>query len=113
MAKKTSATKKITAAASAEADVVSYTVPAAEKFKAESVYVSFPAGTYFELELTIKRGIKQIAPENGVYVGDAQVIEDEFFEDMSSGERVVVHYKNTNATQQREAFVIVRGERDR
>jgi len=110
VAEKFSKPYKLTASAGAEGDVTLYTVPAARKFKTRSVYISFPVGTYFELEISILRGIKQIAPGEGVYVGDAQVIEDKFIEDMSSGERVILHYKNTNSTQQREAFIIVRGE---
>jgi hypothetical protein len=93
----------------ASGDVVLYTVEPAATFKTESVYVSFPAGTYSELEVSIYRGIMQIAPSKGAYVGDNQVIEDEFVEDVSSGERVILHYKNNNTTQTRECFVIVRG----
>jgi hypothetical protein len=89
--------------------VVIYSVEPARSFKTESVYVSFPAGTYSELEISILRGIMQVAPGSGVYVGDNQIIEDEFIEDISSGERVILHYKNNNSTQAREAFVIVRG----
>ncbi|RLF47328.1 MAG: hypothetical protein DRN20_06075, partial [Thermoplasmata archaeon] len=62
------------------------------------------------LEVTIKRGIKQIAPYRGAYQGDAEVIEDEFIEDISSGERVIIRYKNNNETQVREAYVLIRGE---
>jgi hypothetical protein len=109
MAKRFSATYHLIANAGASGDVTIYEVEAARSFKTESVYVSFPAGTYHELEVSIYRGIKQIAPGYGVYVGDNQVIEDEFIEDISSGEHVILHYKNNNATQTREAFVIVRG----
>ena len=110
MAEKISVPYHLQAAAGAEGDVTVYTVDAAKKFKTASVYLSFPAGTYFELELSIKRGISQIAPHQNSYVGDNQAIEDEFIEDVSSGERVIIHYKNMNATQAREAFVLIRGE---
>jgi hypothetical protein len=109
MAKRFSITYKLTASPGASGDVTIYTVEAARSFKTESVYVSFPAGTYHELEVSIFRGIMQIAPGSGVYVGDNQVIEDEFIEDISSGERVILHYKNNNSTQTREAFIVVRG----
>jgi hypothetical protein len=93
----------------ATGDIVLYQVEQAARFKTESVYVSFPAGTYSELEVAIYRGIMQVAPSQGAYVGDNQVIEDEFIEDISSGERVILHYRNSNTTQVRECFVIVRG----
>ena len=83
---------------------------AAKRFVTKSVHVQFPPGTYFELELYIKRGEKQVAPYTGSYRGDAAVVEDEFVEDISSAERVILHYKNNNSTQIREAFVLVRGE---
>ena len=86
-----------------------YEVKAGMKFKTESVYVSFPNGTYHELEIAIFRGAERVAPSVGTYVGDGNVIEDEFFTDYSSGEKVRLYYKNNNSTQTRECFVIVRG----
>jgi len=91
-------------------EITLYEVEAARQFKTSSVFVAFPVGTYFELEMAIKRGIKQIAPYQGTYRGDGYVIEDEFIEDMFSGERVILWYRNNNTTQIREAFIIVRGE---
>ena len=110
MGKKISIAYYLSASAGAESDVVLYTVEAARKFITKSVYVHFPPGTYFELELGIYRGIRKIAPYKGVYRGDANVIEDEFIEDISSAERVILHYKNNSSTEVREAFIIVRGE---
>jgi len=109
MAIKVSIPYMLTASAGAEDDVTVFEVPAARKFKTASVRISFPAGTYYELEISIYRGIKQIAPYTGVYQGDNEVIEDEFIEDISSGERVILHYKNTNSTEVREAFILIRG----
>ena len=110
MAKKISIPYHLVADPGAEDDVVLYTVEAARKFKTKSVYLFFPIGNYMELQVRIFRGMQQIAPYKNYYTGDGNVIEDEFIEDMSSGERVILHYKNTNSTQQREAFIIVRGE---
>ncbi len=104
-----SVAKRIVVDPGKEQDILLYEVEPARRFKTESVYISFPAGTYSELEVSIFRGLKQVAPSNGVYQGDLQVIEDEFIEDMSSGEHIYVHVKNTNTTQTRECFVIVRG----
>ena len=110
MGKKISLAYYLQAAAGAEDDITLYTVEPARKFKTKSVYIQFPPGTYMELEVSIFRGIKQIAPYQGTYRGDAAVIEDEFIEDISSAERVIIHYKNNNSTEVREAFILVRGE---
>jgi len=110
MGKKISIAKLITVDADTEEDVVIYTVDEATKFKTKSVYLAFPAATFGELEVSIFRGIQKIAPYRGVYLGDNNVIEDEFIEDISSAERVIVHVKNTNTSEARQVFVIVRGE---
>jgi len=110
MGKKISIAKYLSIDPGDSGEIVAYEVDPAKSFKTQSIYVAFPPGTYFELELSIMRGINQIAPYNGTYRGDASVIEDEFIEDISSGERVIIKYKNNNTTQVREAFVIIRGE---
>lgn len=110
MGKKISIAYYLSVSGGDEGEVEIYTVEAAKRFITKSVYVSFPPGTYFELEVSVYRGIKQVAPHSGTYRGDAQVIEDEFIEDMSSSERVIIHYKNHNSSQTREAFILVRGE---
>ena len=58
------------ASAGAEGDIVLYTVEAARRFKTKSVYVFFPIGNYFELQVYLKRGEKQIAPYKNYYCGD-------------------------------------------
>ena len=110
MGKKISIPYYLSVPGGSEGNVLIYEVEAAKRFVTRSVYISFPPATYYELELSIFRGIKQIAPYKGTYRGDAQVIEDEFIEDISSAERVILHYKNNNTTQIREAFILVRGE---
>ena len=110
MGKKISIAKLITVDAGAEEDILLYEVEGARKFKTKSVYLAFPASTMGELEVSIYRGIQKIAPYKGVYLGDNNVIEDEFIEDISSAERVIVHVKNTNTSEARQVFVIVRGE---
>ena len=112
MGKKISIGKYISVDANTEEDVLLYTVEAARTFKTASVYVAFPAGSFCDLQVTIMRGIKQIAPGEGYYCGDNNVIEDEFIEDISSAERVIVHVKNTNTSEVRDVYVLVRGELD-
>jgi len=110
MTKKVSIAYHLEASAGSEGDVVLYTVPAARKFKTKSIYIFFPIGNNFELQVYVKRGEMQIAPRENYYVGDGNVIEDEFIEDISSAERVILHYKNTNSTETRECFILMRGE---
>jgi len=110
MPRKVSIATKVTADASASGKTTVFTVPGAYVFRTASVYISFPAGTYGELEISLYRGEQKIAPYSGVYTGDACVIEDEFIEDIASAERVIVAYKNNNSTQAREANIIIRGE---
>ena len=109
MARKISICHKVTASAGAESDVTIYTVQNAKQFKLESIYVSFPAGTYYELELSLYYGAKKIAPEEGVWVGDNQNYEDVLDFTLFSDDGLVLHYKNNNTTNTKEAFVIVRG----
>lgn len=107
--KKISIAYSLTAAANANSTTTIFTVPAACTFRVTSVYIHFPAGTYYELQLRLLRGIQQIAPYSGYYVGDASVIEDEDVSDLASGDHLNVYYKNTSSTQTRQAFIIVRG----
>jgi len=109
MVRRFSIVYKLTADPGASGEIVIYEVEPAYRFKTESVYIAFPAGTYGELEVAVYRGINQIAPSKGVYCGDNMVIEDEFVEDISSGERVILKYRNLNTTQVREAYIVVRG----
>jgi len=109
MAKRFSVTYHLVANGGESGQKEIYRVEAGRTLKTESVYIAFPAGTYFELEISIFHGINQVAPSSGVYVGDNQVIEDEFIEDIPSSERFLLNYKNNNSSQTREAFVIVRG----
>ena len=110
MSRKISIAHQLSADAGTEGDVTLYEVEPARRFVIKSVYISFPAETDFELALSIFRGIRQIAPYIGAYRGEAQVIEDEVSEEISSSERVVLHYRNESTATVNKAFVLVRGE---
>lgn len=101
--------KHITADAEEEDDYTLYEVKSAKRLKLTRVRVSFPAGTYHELSVSLKRGLEQIWPVGDGITGDNEVIYDNIDEEIESGSRLILHYKNSNTTQEREVTVMVTG----
>ena len=87
-----------------------YTVEAARKFKLTKVVINFVADTAFDVEVIIKRGIRNIVPREGYISGDSGTIEVNAEEEISSGERIIVYWKNNNATTDKKFFVLIEGE---
>jgi len=110
MGKPISIPYKLTADPGTEEVIPIWTVDKAKIFRMNSVRISFPQATYYELEIALQRGIKQIAPHIGKYVGDNEVINDELEAELESGSELKLYYKNLNTTQIRECSVLVRGE---
>ena len=110
MGKKASIAKYISVNAGEEKDVLLYTVDDAHRFNVESLSIIFPSGVNAELEVSLLHGIKQFAPYVGKYQGDGYTIDDVSNEVLDSGERILVHVKNTNTSSAHSVFVIVRGE---
>jgi len=94
----------------ASGTVTIYTVPAAVKLKVIETNVFFPTGTYGELEVTFWRGIMQLLPNTGKYTGDGLVMVDDTPAEWGSGEKVVLKYVNTNPTETRDCWVLMKGE---
>lgn len=109
MGKQISLAYYLEASAGDEGDVTIYTVEAARKFKCTSCRIQWQKDSAFELQLYLKHGEYQFAPREGYYASDGGNLEDRFEEDFSSGDRLILHYKNTNTTTTRKALVIVRG----
>jgi hypothetical protein len=101
---------KLTAGKGEEGDVTLYTVEAARVFKLRNISTNFPSGQAFKLEISIFRGMKQVAPSVGVYSGDGSVIKDESDEEFQSGERIIAHYKNTDTANAQSCFILLTGE---
>jgi len=109
MGKKVSIAYYLNASAGAEGDAVIYTVPAAKSFKTEKITIHLESDSNFELELSIHVGIHQIGPTEGVYKADCGVISDVLDYELGSGERLILHYKNSNASVAKKALVLVSG----
>jgi len=110
MARRITIPYHLSAGAGAEGDVTLYTVQGARKFTSRIFMVLFPAGTYGELKIHLRHGVKKVMPEVGDYVGDNCLFEDDMQEVWYSGTKVIMHYKNENTTEVRECFVWLRGE---
>ena len=103
-----SAAYALAASGGASGTVTVFQVPSGKAVRVVGVYVAFPAGTYGELSLSILRGSAKIAPYSGSYRGDNMVIEDSFISDTFSDSDVVLSYANSNPTQTREAYILVK-----
>jgi len=100
----------LTADPGAEGDVTLYTVPSARTLTITQIQIHFPSGTAGELELSFYRGIEVVAPTTRVYTGDDVLWRFNVNIVFGSGSEVVLHYKNTNTTTAREAYLLLIGE---
>jgi len=100
----------LSAPGGAEGEVVLYKVQDGKRFGLKRSEFFFPVGTYFELELAIIHGIKQVIPLEGKHKGDNMAIADMRQYSYLGGEEVKLYYKNLNATQVREASIVIHGE---
>lgn len=97
------------ATADTEADVTIYTTPKGWDFETKEVCVAFPPETDFELEVSFYDGIKKVAPTTGVYVGKGMSFSTDRKIKFEEGSKIILHYKNTNATTVREAVIEIIG----
>jgi len=100
----------LTASGGADAEVSIYTVLGGYVLKNRQLNIHFPVGTYGELEIYFKSGDTQVMPSKGVYVGDNVMLTDELPAEWDAGSDVVMHYKNANATETREAYILLEGD---
>jgi len=110
MAKYISIAYTLTASAGSEGDVTLYRVEDARVLRLTDVRVNFPSGQAFQLQLSLYRGVQQVAPYQGVYAGNGGVMADSVDVVLQSGERLILHYKNTDTTNPQSAFILVGGE---
>ena len=100
---------KLEAAANSEGDVDIYTTPKGWDFKTKKVSVAFDPATDYDLEISFFDGIKQVAPTTGVFVGKAMAFNTAREIEFEEGSKIILHYKNTNATTTRKAVIEILG----
>ena len=109
MAKPFTYTYLLTASPSTEDEAEIATIGGARKFTAKSITIYWPSGCNFELQIRLMKGIYQFAPGNGYYASDGRTTRDVCEEVFQSGERIIVHYKNTNASTTYKALIQISG----
>jgi len=87
-----------------------YTVPPGHILTLKVVQVAFPAGTYGEFQISIYYGNMKVWPETDYIVGDNVIYRKEVKIKYFSGDVVRAYYKNTNATETRDAYIDLEGE---
>jgi len=108
--RKVSVAYYLTVSPGAEGEATVWDVPDGRVFRLQETHLYFPAGTYFELELRLMHGVRQVAPPTGVHRGDNMTVVDRNPAEYRSREPVVVAYKNLNTTQTREAQIVIHGQ---
>jgi len=100
---------KLTADANSEGDVEIYTTPKGWDLETQKISVAFDPATDYDLEISIFDGIRQVAPTTGVFVGKAMAFNTTRVIEFEEGSKIIVHYKNSNATTARTAIIEVLG----
>jgi len=100
----------LTADRGAEGFVDVYTVDPARKLKVVKSQVGFPIGTYGELKLALYYGEMKMIPRGGHWTGDGMLLVDEMTGKWHGGDKIRLYYKNENATETREAFILILAE---
>jgi SOS-response transcriptional repressor LexA len=98
----------VPAGASGEASV--YTVEAARVLRNLKLTACFPPGQKFNLKVRVRVGLKQVLPSQGWLCGDGHAVAVESSESASSGERVIVEYRNDDAASPQSCLILVQGE---
>jgi len=99
-----------TISAGAEGELSIYKVPGGRSLRTVEVSVYFPVGQYGELHLSLLQGIRQVLPTVRDYTGDNMTIVDNTPAEWGTGEDIILHYKNDNATEVREGYLTIEAE---
>jgi len=100
---------RLTADPAAEGFTTVYTVPPGAKLKLREVTVSFPIGTYGELEVALYYGETRGFPEERPITGDGVSVSKKVELNWFSQDEVRLWYKNYNTTQKRQAYLNLEG----
>jgi hypothetical protein len=101
---------RISQNAASEADYIAFTVPPGKRFHITEIEAIFPSGSGGYLQLSVWHGIKQIAPYNGVWALDQGRAVARLDYMLLSGEKVIIHAKNSHETEARAATLQIEGE---
>jgi len=93
----------------AEGEVSIYSVPPGQVLSLRAAQVAFPAGTYGELHIRLLYGNLKVWPATDHVSGDNVLVRKEVDVKYFSGDRVLIWYRNTNATETRDAFISLEG----
>lgn len=99
----------LAAAGGAEADYTLYTTPKGWDFETSCINVVFDSAVDYELEISFYDGIKKVAPTDGVFIGDGMAFEADRKIKFEEGSKIILHYKNTHATEVRNAVIQIVG----
>lgn len=110
MAEKVSVPYHASVPAVTEGTAVAFTVPGGQRFRLREVETVFPSGAAGDLQLAVYHGIRKVAPKDGVFrmSQGKQVARVEYT--FISGEKVLVWYKNTHATEAKDGDLLLEGE---
>ena len=89
--------------------VDAYTVSAGKRFVLEQVAVHFGTASNFDLEVRVDRGLEPVRPTHGTYRAGSGTVHDRNRVVFSSGDTVLVYYKNNHITEVRKALVLITG----
>lgn len=100
---------KLEATEDTEADIEIYTTPKGWNFETVKISVAFGPAVDYDLEISLFDGIRQVVPTQGVYVGKAMAFNTTREIKFEEGAKIILHYKNTNATTVRKAIIEIFG----
>lgn len=101
---------KVSAGAAAEADATMHTVGDARRLRVKRLTYYFSANTAGQLEISIIRGTTKEIPDVGVLLGDVEPVAIEVDVEYGPNSKVVVHYKNNDAVNAHDAFLVLEGD---
>ena len=102
--------KVVEAAPGEEGQIEVFTVKDAQKFRIHRVMFHFPAGTGYLLEIALFYGLDQLCPDVGWATGDNNQYSLSEDKELTSGDKLIIKYKNNDTTNSHKALVVVEGE---
>jgi len=96
--------------AGASGEVAIYKVPGGRSLRTLTTTIYFPLGQYGELHLSLYQGIRKLLPTVRDYTGENMAIADYTPAVWTTGETIILQYKNDNTTEVREGYITIEAE---